>query len=182
MIDCHFRLWVTANGFFMVHMSNLMCTFFPLTLSFSLLFESKDCLKIMPTLVLEQNTNQLPYRVMTLTKLPLFPKNGAYHCKDNPCFASNHMSLIANQGRQILIKGILSFHVQLQNKRISSSLNHSLSTPVFCPREPVSPLVMDYSPYSHKQRLSQLAFMCHSTCCLESDVSLTYVRILEDPN
>ena len=65
-------LQIKANGYFMAHMSNLMCTFFlvlSLTPSFSVLFEPNDCLNIIATPVMEQNRTQLPYYVITFTKL-----------------------------------------------------------------------------------------------------------------
>lgn len=83
-------LQIKANGYFMAHMSNLMCTFFlvlSLTLSFSVLFEPNDCLKIIATLLMEQSRTQLPYYVITFTKLTFSRKWPAtYHCKNKVVF------------------------------------------------------------------------------------------------
>lgn len=92
-------LQIKANGYFMAHMSNLMCTFFlvlSLTLSFSVLFEPNDCLKIIATLLMEQSRTQLPYYVITFTKSTFSRKWPAtYHCKNEGFFFPfNNMSYI----------------------------------------------------------------------------------------
>lgn len=64
----------------------------------------------------------------------------------------------------------------------SSSPLHSLSTPWFSPREPGSPLVMDYPLCLREQRPSQRVLYVAPCVMWRGNVSPTCVRILADPN
>lgn len=76
-----------------------------------------------------------------------------------------------------------SFETAVPQQTItSSSPLHSLSTPRFSPREPGSPLVMDYPPYLREQRPSQCVLYVPPCVTWRGNVSSTCVRILADPN